>query len=304
FPTARKDENPGLATGWMRFRITLSDMRRILVPLVVVALLLSGCSAAQTSAPTKPTVSDASSLIDAVGLVNMWHVRATKGGDNTSYLRLDRGDLLVWTSCGMAMGSWDAGEGSFVSSLYGANNGYCERGHIVGPAWLRSATGYRFDGPGVNLTNANGDVVATLERGGHPPKSKNYTDDWTNAPAITPDVESYFPKAVPLPAEAKHAGDIVGRWIPLTDEKLTRSYIYFYAGGTYAAMDGCNPTNGRWALLPDGRILSTSGLNGQVGCKGTPTDSWLFSASRVGLVDDHLTFYDATGKKLGALERG
>ena len=280
-------------------------MRRILVVLVAVALLLTGCSAVPTSAPAKPkTVSDVSSPSDAIGLVNLWHVHATKGGDNATYLRLDRGDLLVWTSCGLAMGSWDAGEGSFVSSLDGASNGYCERGRITGPAWLRSATGYRLLGSGVILTNAAGDVVARLERGGHPPKSKNYTDEWTKAPEVTSDVESYFPRAVPLPAEAKHAGDIVGRWIPLTDEKSTSSYIYFYAGGTYAAEDGCNPTEGRWALLADGRILSTSGLNGEVGCKGTPTDSWLFFASRVGLIDDHLTFYDATGKKLGELMRG
>jgi hypothetical protein len=106
-----------------------------------------------------------------------------------------------------------------------------------------------------------------------------------------------------LPALASPATDIVGTWVPESVGETNASVTFSDRG--WIASDGCNTGEGTWLADAQGHWVSTGPVgNTFIWCRGmVSTYSWVSGARTVGMVGDRLTFYDATGTKLGALVR-
>jgi hypothetical protein len=287
-------------------------MKRMLVAAVALSLALSlalaGCSSPVatrvpqfTPTPKATTVSTGPS---ALGLNGLWRVTGAAGEGPTTWLRLDGEDLIVWDRCAVWFGDWRGSDGLFVSTIDGYTNPTCdlstgpEAAHL-GPGWLSSVAGFaRAGAGGWQLTDAGGATVAHLAVDGHPPTSGKYSADLTQAPALSDAEKAAFAEPRPLPAGVLPVARLTGKWIPLVPV-ANDSYASFHSGGAFSGTDGCNGTNGRWISGPDGLLLVATGLNGLVGCAGSPLVYWATGASRVGMVGSRLTFFDASGRVLG-----
>jgi hypothetical protein len=79
----------------------------------------------------------------------------------------------------------------------------------------------------------------------------------------------------------------------------SKAYVAFAVTGEWQGSDGCNGTGGQFVLGYAGRLLATAGIQTAVACLNSPVAMWPYRAARVGLVGDHLAFYDAAGHELG-----
>lgn len=298
-------------------------MSRYLV-VVAAVLLLSGCAAPAVDPVVDPAVDSAadSDIGDAaaagrggaVGLVNLWRVTGAESAGDHAFLRLEAGELVAWTDCGIATGSWRASDTAFLAEVSGAIGGEeCIRtapsasAPAASLAWLYAARGFRTsdDATSAELLGADGDVVAVLTIDGAPPASSDHSDDYLVPPEITPEIESALAEPAPLPAAVRPAvmDDLLGRWAPDNAEYSGDAFLQFASDGMWSSSDGCNHTVGRFAVADDGRLLATSGMTTLIGCDNWPGATWPWSNGRVGVVDGGLAFVDVDGTMLGAAVR-
>lgn len=277
----------------------------------VLALVLTACAQSPSGQgdrnPDSPPLAGPGPGAEstAVGLVNLWRVSGAEGEEPDTWLRLDVPDFQLWRGCGMIQGSWQATEGLFLASTYGAS-GECVTGATLPrAAWLESVTGYRAAGDGWTLSDSNGAVVATLTLDGGPDPIPTAAEFYTEPPVITDKIWEEFRQPAPLPRGFTPATpeNLAGRWVPVAYSVKTDPHVIFEADGTWTGSDGCNGSQGRWATDGAGTLLATSGVSTLIACEGAPVASWVAQA-RLAVIDNgELRLIDAGGSELGRLER-
>jgi hypothetical protein len=267
---------------------------------LVLAFALAGCTgaagggrhpSARAQAPSQ------SGRLDPRVLLGSWRVAAPAA---TGVLVRFDGALTVRSGCGVMWGSWDADEyGLFAAALYGGVP-QCSLPRIGQPRWLARAVGFEPAGADRLLLDQAGRVIARLL-----PVARPTAFGFASPVA---QVESRFDAGRPLPGglRAATAATLVGRWLaPPSDRAVggAPSFLDFRADGTWSSSDGCNGNGGRWALGPDGALVSSLGPSTLVLCAGSPTAGWLQQASRAGLAGRTLTLFAPSGQVVGRLTR-
>lgn len=276
-----------------------STLLSLAVPVVSLALL-AGCASSPGGAPSESVPSGESG---AIGLVGMWRVDAPQESDET-WLRLDAGSLELWRDCGIVSGSWQAAESIFIADVYGALEGCVENGQMPTVDWLQQVAGYTASVDGWELLDRSGGVIASLTVDGTPGPNPNVADSMREAPEITDATREHFAEPAPLPSglEPATADTVVGRWLPIGAGEGTDAFIEFAADGSYTGSDGCNGSQGRWAVGADGEWLATSGPSTLIACDGAPTAAWASGARHAGFDGGALVFVDASGIELGRVQ--
>lgn len=288
-------------------------MRFLTISLAVVALL-AGC--AQNPEPDNAAPSDTSPVAvapkergesPAIGLIGLWEVSGVDGETPGMWLSLSAFQLSLWQPCGHVSGSWMASESLLVAYLDGGSH-QCVPGKPPVVPWLGSISGYRAIAGGWELTDAVGEVVATLAPiEGEPSLT---ADGWAPGQPELHDYErEYFREAAHLPDELIPAtpDDLEGKWVLETDPDL---YAIFRADGTWTGSWGCSMEAGVWAADDAGSFVATSGFSTAHLCTddsgATLTDvPALVATTRSAAVDDDtLTLFDLDGVELVRLVRG
>lgn len=282
-----------------------SSAPRLLAVPALAAMLLAGCATPQrdTHAPTGPGATPGES--SAIDLVGMWRVSDAAGESESTWLRLDVHEFMLWRDCVVISGSWSAGEQLFIAGVHSAMGGCVTGSTIPEVPWLESVASYRASVGGWELLDASGDTVASLTIDGKPAPHPDIIDYLTEAPEITDETREHFRGAVALPAglDAPTIVDLEGRWNPVGEGEGTDAHAQLAADGTYTASDGCNGTMGRWAIGAGGEWLATAGPSTLIACEGAPVAFWLSQAKRAGMDGAQLVLLDADGAELGRLAR-
>ncbi len=284
---------------------------------LVLALVLGGCGAqpapgsgaipsGTTSASPTPSPRDAG---DPLGLVGSWRVTGTDEPAGT-VLRLSGTDLSLWRECGVLMGSWQAtGDGLFLADAV-SRSGSCPAptvGTSPTPGWLTSAARFARAGEGWRLSDATGRVVAVLAAGAALTPRPDVDPALATPPVVDDVARSALADPAPLPAGRTAATwrELLGRWAPPGDQaaRPTAPYLEVDRDGTWTASDGCNESSGRWALGPDGRLLTTSGASTLIGCQNVDVAGTWSRAARVAAQDGQLVLLDAQATELNRLAR-
>jgi hypothetical protein len=242
-------------------------------------------------------------------LVGSWQL-SVDGPNDGDVLRLAPGDLSIWQDCGVLQGSWRADrEGLFVGSLWGGS-GSCIQGKLPTIPWLDAAAGWRRAGDGIELLDANGEVVARLQPGGRPTPGPDIAASEAEPPVVVEAEKAHYLGSAPaLPGGVTAAGrtDLVGRWVPAHDDGEKRPeqpYVELRGDGTYRASDGCNGTMGRWVAGRSGSVLATAGVTTLIGCHNLYVAGYVVGAHAAGLTDDGtLVLVDDHGAETGRLRR-
>ncbi|WP_193509930.1 META domain-containing protein [Cryobacterium sp. BB736] len=276
-----------------------STLLSFAVPVASLALL-AGCASSPGGAPSELAPSGESG---AINLVGMWRVDAPQESDET-WLRLDAGSFELWRDCGVVSGSWQAGERIFIADVHGALEGCVENGQMPRVDWLHEVTGYEPSVDGWELLDRSGGVIASLTIDGTPPPNPNVSDSMREAPEITDRTREHFAEPAPLPSDLEPAtvDAVVGRWLPIGAGEGTDAFIEFAADGSYTGSDGCNGSQGRWAVGADGEWLATAGPSTLIACDGAPTAFWASGARHAGFDGEALVFVDASGVELGRVQ--
>ncbi len=240
----------------------------------------------------------------AIGLVNIWRVSGAEGETTDTWLRLDAPEFQLWRDCGMIQGSWGASESLFLASTDAAS-GECVTGATLPRvAWLESVTGYRAQGAGWELNDANGAVVATLTIDGKPDAIPTAAEFYTEPPVITDAMREELrqPAALPEGSSPATPENLVGRWLPVAISGATDPHVLFAADGTWTGSDGCNGGQGRWGADGAGGLLTTSGASTLMACDGAPVPFWVAEARLASVDGGVLRLLDAGGSELGELK--
>jgi hypothetical protein len=290
-------------------------MRRTLCTMAAALVLLSGCSmvpAPTEPAPVEPFAPPANGqATDAVELIDLWRVAAAHGTGPDSFLRLEGTDLIAWTDCGVAMGSWRASGTAFIADIWGESAGSACLGdaetRAAAPSldWLYVASRLRITADGAELLDRDGDTVAVLSVDGAPPSNPNMTDDYLERPERTDADATRLAAPAPLPNGIVPAAtsDLTGRWEPEGSFAPETPFAEFHPDGTWSGSDGCNGGGGRWSLGDGGVLLATSGVSTLIGCDGLAVPSLVATTGRAGIVDGKLVLVDASGVELQTLAR-
>lgn len=282
-------------------------MRRIVLVVLSVAFL-AGCSGNPTPPSTPDSPPDTSpgptGESQALGLIGLWRVSGPSGEQSDTWLRLDAVEFQLWRDCGMILGSWSAGEEAFIASPYGGS-GDCVEGRPPTVPWLESVTSYESSGAGWQLTDAEGDVVASLAVDGAPEPIESAADFYAQPPELTEETYAAFRRSVPLPAgvEAATAESLTGHWVPSEFTGTADPHVDFAADGSWSGSDGCNVVVGRWSVGSDGELLTTAGPSTLIGCDGALVPYWVAAARIAGFDGDRLLLLDRDGNELGRLVR-
>jgi len=275
-------------------------MRRVLA-LTVLALTLAGCTAYDVAAPEvakePATVAEpATETVDPSALVGLWRVTEAGGKESDTWLRL-ADELMVWSECGRAHGSWIARGSAFLADVSSWGSGYCAPGYEVdGTPWLSAAASWVEQGDAIALYSEEDELLVTLTIDGAPPKSKDHLDEYVDQPVENVDS---FGALSPLPDGVEAPDDIVGRWVNRASP-YDGSFIVLASDRTWRDTD-TSFANGRWALGEDGAILTTSRPVDLIGCArncGSDVAYDVVSAARVGVTDSGLAFFAADGSLL------
>ncbi len=275
----------------------------IVVP--VVATSGKGAHRAQPfgPSPSQPThSSQAYPTTDPLDLVGSWHVQAAGEAASTSLILGGSDvDLGLFRPCGLMDGEWNAdAHGQFIGVVEGGDSSCFEHHpHADHIPWLAAAVGYRKDGADRVLLNVAGEVVARLSPGAHPTTGPNDAPDLASPPAISPELRMRFREPAPLPESVTAAtvDDVLGHWKPI-GEFNPKASLTFHPDGSWSATDGCNGTGGRFAIGPDGQLLTTTGPTTQVEC-GRPVQV----GARAAMDRGQLVMYAKDGHALGRYQR-
>jgi len=232
-------------------------------------------------------------------------------GETATVLRFE-GDgfpaLSLWYRCGQLTGSWRADtNGVFVGLIDGVSRCPDPKSDFT-PAWLRGVTAFRATGDGRVLLDAGGGIVTRLLPVGRPAPAPPLGVDPKSVrpPVVTDEARRRLAPAAPLPpaltAVARDA--LVGRWVPLPDQKSRKPFAELRADGSWTSFDGCNGQFGRWAAGPAGALLAIGGHMTLLDCGNHPVGDWFQEASRAGIDGDTLVLLDRGGTELGRVRRG
>lgn len=277
-------------------------------------LLLAGCAGLPGGSNPGGPNPDAPPMIgtpadgesEAIGLVNLWRVSGAEGEADATWLRLDAGEFQLWRACGMITGSWRATDSLFIAAPFGGM-GDCVANRMPSVDWLESATGFEVSPDGYDLVDVSGTTVASLSIDGAPEPIPTAAEFYTQPPELTDQVHEYFRAAATLPTGLTQATDaaVEGKWVPVAYAVSTAPHVVFARDGTWTGSDGCNGSQGRWAVGAGGEFLATSGPSTLIGCEGAPVPSWIAQAASVGInTDGWLLLFDTEGTEIGRLERG
>jgi hypothetical protein len=281
--------------------------RHVLVLALLTVAMVTGCTSDPGDAPQPsdtPRTPPASDESQALGLVGLWRVSDAAGESEQTWLRLDAGSFQLWRECGMIMGSWEAGEQAFIAGAYGASGTCVDGGTIPDIPWLDSVTSYERDEAGWRLTDAAGDVVASLAIDGAPEPIDTSAEFYTEPPVINEQVRAAFRPVAALPGTLEPASDaeLLGRWTPVVGSPATDPHVVFLESGTWTGSDGCNGVEGRWTTEGEGELLTTSGGTTSIGCEGAGVPYWVAGARLAGFDGAELVLLDTDGTVLGRLE--
>ncbi len=288
------------------------SLRRVAIAAVVllVATLVSACGGSDDGeggpggASTPGPGASSTAPAEPLDLVGLWRVTEADGVDPETWLRLDAGWYMVWAPCGGLGGGWQAGTHAFVAAppSNGIGDG-CDLDDDL--PWLSGAVAYERDGDGWRLLDDGGAVTARLHVDGGPPLRTDTIDDLLQAPEVTDRTREWLAEPAPLPDSLAPvaADDLVGRWVPVADHE-TEPFLDLAADRTWTGSDGCNANGGAWVVDGDGRFLTTSGDQTQIGCDGEDLNGAMASARRAGLDEETLVLLDGSGAELTRLVRG
>lgn len=276
----------------------------------------TGTPSGSASGSTSPTVtappSTSTAPQDPTALVGSWLVTQAAGAEPGTVLRLGE-DLSLWQSCGYLMGSWRASTTSlFSASLVGGDGGCFGAGvRRPTPAWLAAATRFDVSGDGAVLLDSSGRTVARLSPGGRPTPGSNLLPSLADPPVLTPQLRKVLAAPLPLPPTAMPATrqQLLGRWVT-TQERPSSGLshdvvpgITFSDDGSYAATDGCNGTEGRWAADDSGSLLVSGGFSTAIGCDNVDVALFAGRAAWATLDDGVLVLIGPDGAETGRLRR-
>jgi hypothetical protein len=241
-------------------------------------------------------------------LVGSWQL-SVDGPGNGGVLRISAEEISLWQDCGTLLGSWRADrDGLFVASFYGGD-GSCITDRLPDVPWLDAAAGWRRHGDGIELLDAQQQVVARLRPGGRPTPGPNIAASEAEPPVVSDAEKANVPghtPALPAGTEPADAASLVGRWVPVDDDHLRRPqqpFVQLRADGSYQASDGCNGTVGRWVSGTDGAVLATSSAMTLIGCHNLYVAGYVVGAHAAGLLDGVLVLVDDHGVETGRLRR-
>jgi len=283
-------------------------MRTSILAIAALALLLTGCAGPvdptvlDKAAPTG-TLDDGQAILDPSALLGTWRVSDAEGMEPDTWLRLDD-NVTVSFDCGNVGGNWAARDDAFLAQWDNWEEG-CDFGNRNPVPWLTEATSYAAIGDAIVLLDSNGDRVATLTVDGSPPHDESNLDDpFTGDVEVDEYVRKVIEDGIPLPEEATPIASLACRWVPSDRPESTSGFVEFSDGGYFDTSDGCNRSEGRWALGASGSLISTAGAVTAMACADMrQVGMMIYEAVAVGMVGDELTFYDAQGATLGALVR-
>lgn len=266
-----------------------------IVPLILLGMLLAGCSAPSDPAPSPVPTEEprpAPPAYTGVDLLGTWTLTDASDDMSASITFWGDGRWEADYECGFVGGQWLAAETTFFA-VKASWSMACSDNIDPQPAltWIDSATGLtRADGGWVILDSAGGATASLRDHAPLPSQSPDFPMH-QDAP--------YLVDVVPLPTELE-VRTLEGRWTPLVS-KPGRSYLEF-SGETWTASDGCNGAGGKWVDLGDGYVLATpSGGMTAMGCENVPVAYWVDAMRTAGFDGDELVLFDAAGDELGRL---
>lgn len=298
-------------------------MRRLRVAAAAVTAVLAGSSGCATSvavADSRPAhrtaaldAGQSQTVTSPVRLIGMWRVRdaGEPRGTSVAFGPANRygaaSDVTVLRPCGELFGTW-AGDtaGQLVAQLDGFDEP-CLRHDQV--AWLDQTVAFRSAGARIKLVDRTGRTLAVLRRESRVParvRPNPRHDAGVTPPRLTPKLRRELAEPRPLPSGQRAATppDLLGRWRAVGHPSPKSAYVRFTRFDNWQGFDGCNSYGGRYAVGPGGRLLSTDGPNGLVGCSNNPAPDWVDLTLRVARTSScRLILFGAHGKRLGVLQR-
>jgi len=285
-------------------------MRRLMVALAIAAAsMLTACAAAGDSSappaadPSAPSAADPSAGdgFERWDLVGLWRVSDAEGAGPETWLFLGADEARLWSECGFQFGSWSAGGGRVLVDLYAHHEDCVVEGEPPVLPWLLDTVGYERAEEGWTLLSATGEVTARLRVDGVPPRHPHTNDDARRPPVVDDALKRALTDvAVPDGLRAATADELVGRWVPV-ERVVNDPHLEVAADGTWTASDGCNATEGRWAVASDGSLLTAGGPTTAVLCEGSHEPGAFGVARAAGFDGDVLVFFDASGASVARL---
>ena len=173
-------------------------------------------------------------------------------------------------------------------------------------AWLRSASSFRTTVDGWELTDAVGEVVATLTIDGAPGPIDSAAVFYTEPPVITDATREAVRQPVPLADGLVPAAgdDLIGLWVPVGDDGSGGPNVFFSQGGTWKNSADCGGGSGTWATDGQGAFLSSAPVSHSlVACPTASVTYAVEEAKSVALDGNTLRLIDGDGTELMQLER-
>ena len=276
-----------------------------------IALALAGCSAERGSPPPSRITSSATASMSAspietsepaVALIGLWKVKAENESPST-WVVFTAGGFTIERDRRLIDGSWATGDDQVLAMVSSWQGGSQNR-YVT---WLTSAHSFRKAGSNRVLLAEDGDVLATLAPAKKAPNPIGALPELMDPPTLSPTGSDTLsrPTPAPSPGESLDTASAVGSWQAGTVKgQYSIPLLTLRRDGTYVTSDGCNGFGGRWRLITDNRILTTTGASAGVGCEiivDVPT--WFAHTRTIGIDGDRLTLYDHTGTALGSLDR-
>lgn len=298
--------------------------KRSLSLAVIAVLALSGCAAGEAgtaavtstntdtqAAPLSTPTPDATPIAsvdlgetpDPLGLVNLWRVSGAEGEGVDTWLRIDSLYFELWRDCGTISGAWRTNGHMFEASTSAAS---AECSATMDVAWLESASSFRATAEGWELTDAAGELVATLTVDGAPRPIASAAVFYTEPPVITDATREAVRQPVPLPAGLvpATAADLIGLWVPVGNDGSGGPNVFFSQGGTWKNSADCGGGMGTWATDDQGAFLSSAPVvHWLVDCGTAPVTYAVEEAKSVALDGGTLRLLDSDGTELMQLKR-
>jgi hypothetical protein len=270
---------------------------------MVAACAHTDASAAFTDAPAS-TASALDAVRDPISLVGTWQVTGSTVATGTTLILGTQ--LLLFQDCGLTEGTWEAdAAGQFVGDTDGSDS-ECVSTLTQGPTWLRAAARFQQQGADRILVDNRGQALARLSPGAQPIIGPNDAASLAAPPVLTTALRMLLTAPAPLPPTLLPltSATVTGRWIPSAAARgNAKAYVEFRADKSWTSSDGCNNTDGRFAVGPAGQLLTTSGPATAVACNNSPVSRWTTAARRIAFDGRTLVFLDADSRIIGRCVR-
>lgn len=232
----------------------------------IVALAVSGCSAAAQPVPDAPQYTPASTST----LPGTWIVADTYSSPDQPYLTFEHDG--TWTGsdgCNDAAGTWSMDTAGVLTTTSGPQTRiYCDGEQL--PFFLIDAVSARFDGTDLTLVGHAGDELVKVHK------------------------RSSTEKAV-----ARGTTVVVGLWTNVEPGRDRLLQLTMNDDGTVAGDDGCNDFTTTWRFAEDGSVSFSKLAITTRTCDGVVT--WLSGAASAVLDGPTMVIRSQYGAQLGTL---